>query len=213
MLAGGQEAWHPDPDIFYRDGAGPLLDMGPYYLTAIVALLGPVSRVAGLASTLVSERAIELGPRAGERFVAETPTHTTAVMELECGATATLVASFEAPRHYSSTVLILGTDGTLALPDPNMFEGQVRMRRGRGDWADVPYASRAAREVRGIGLHELCDAIAAGREPRASGALAHHVVDVARSILAAAAGGSTVAVASSSNRPEPFPVEQAAESR
>lgn len=206
MLAGGQAAWHPDPDIFYRDGAGPLLDMGPYYLSAIVALLGPVQRVAGLASTLVTERAIELGPRAGERFAAETPTHTAAVMELESGALATLVASFEAPNHYASTMLILGSDGTLELPDPNFFEGSVRMRQGRGDWADVPYASRGAREARGLGLHELTEAVAGGRAPRASGALAHHVVDVARSILAAAAGGSTAVVASSVERPDPFPV-------
>ena len=82
MLAGGQERWHPDPDIFFRDGAGPLLDMGPYYLTAIVSLLGPVRRVAGFASTLVEERTIEIGPRRGERFTAETPTHITSMLEL-----------------------------------------------------------------------------------------------------------------------------------
>ena len=122
MLAGGQESWHPDPDIFFKDGAGPLLDMGPYYVTAIVALLGPVVRVAGFASTRVAERAIEIGPRAGERFAAETPTHTTAIMELDSGVTATLVASFEAPRHYASTVHVLGSEGSLSLPDPNMFE-------------------------------------------------------------------------------------------
>jgi predicted dehydrogenase len=206
MLAGGQETWHPDPDTFYRDGAGPLLDMGPYYLTAIVALLGPVRRVGGLASTLVAERAIELGPRAGERFAAETPTHTTAILELESGATATLVASFEAPHHYASTLLVLGTEGTLSLPDPNMFEGQIRLRRGRDDWVDAPYTSHGAREARGIGLHDMAGGLADGRAPRASGELAHHVVDIGRSILAAAAAGTTIAVTSSASRPEPFPV-------
>src|SRR6185503_21191095 len=95
MLAGGQEAWHPDPDIFFRDGAGPLLDMGPYYLTAIVSLLGPVARVAGFASTRTRERTIQIGPRAGEHFAVATPSHTTAAMELENGVTANLVASFE----------------------------------------------------------------------------------------------------------------------
>ena len=151
MLAGGQESWHPDPDIFFKDGAGPLLDMGPYYVTAIVALLGPVVRVAGFASTRVAERAIEIGPRAGERFAAETPTHTTAIMELDAGVTATLVASFEAPRHYASTVHVLGSEGSLSLPDPNMFEGPVRMRVGHGDWTEVSYASRGAREARESG--------------------------------------------------------------
>ena len=79
MLVGGQETWHPNPDIFFADGAGPLLDMGPYYVSAIVALLGPVRRVAGFASTRTRERTIEIGPRAGERFAVETPTHTARV--------------------------------------------------------------------------------------------------------------------------------------
>ncbi|HET9288359.1 MAG TPA: Gfo/Idh/MocA family oxidoreductase [Gaiella sp.] len=209
MLAGGQEAWHPDPDIFFRDGAGPLLDMGPYYLTAIVSLLGPVARVAGLSSTLVHERTIEVGPRRGERFPAETPTHTTAAMELDGGVTATLIATFEAPHHYSSTFLVLGSEGTLSLPDPNSFGEPVRARHGRGDWHEVPYRSRGAREARGIGLHDLVGAISARREPRASGRLALHVIDVARSILRSAEAGETLAVASTVARPEPLPVEEA----
>lgn len=208
MLAGGQEAWHPDPDIFFRDGAGPLLDMGPYYLTAIVALLGPVVRVAGLSSTFVAERTIEIGPRRGERFVAETPTHTTAALELGSGATATLLATFEAPSHYSSTFLVLGSEGTLLLPDPNMFGETIRLRGGRGDWQVHPYRSRGAREARGIGLQDLVDAIAADREPRASGRLALHVIDVARSILAAADSGRTLEVGSTVERPDPLPVDE-----
>lgn len=207
MLAGGQETWHPDPDIFFRDGAGPLLDMGPYYLTAIVALLGPVRRVAGFASTRVEEHTIETGPRAGERFAAETPTHTTAIMELDSGATATLIASFEAPHHYASTMVVVGSDGSLSLPDPNMFGGLVRMRRGHGDWAEMPYASWGAREARGIGLQDLAEAIVCERAPRASGALAHHVTDVGRSILAAAASGVTIDVDSTAERPDALPGE------
>ena len=207
MLAGGQEAWHPDPDIFFRDGAGPLLDMGPYYIGALVALLGPVVRVAGLATTFVTERTIEVGPRIGERFGTDTPTHTTGLLELASGVSATLVATFEAPHHYSSTFLVLGSDGTLALPDPNMFGEPIRMRLGRGDWKTVPYRSRKAQEVRGIGLQDQVEAIAAGREPRASGRLALHVVDVARSILAAAEAGTVLPVTSSVGRPDALPVE------
>ena len=213
MLAGGQEAWHPDPDIFFRDGAGPLLDMGPYYLTAIVALLGPIVRVAGLSSTFVAERTIEIGPRRGERFAAETPTHTTAALELGCGATATLLATFEAPSHYSSTFLVLGSEGTLLLPDPNMFGETIRLRGGRGEWQVHPYRSRGAREVRGIGLQEMVDAIAHDREPRASGRLALHVIDVARSILAAAESGTTLPVGSTADRPDPLPVEKTVTAR
>ena len=151
MLAGGQEVWHPDPDIFYRDGAGPLLDMGPYYVTAIVSLLGPVRRVAGFASTFVEERTIKVGPRRGERFTAETPTHITSMLELQGAVTATLVATFEAPGHYASTMLVHGSDGELALPDPNGFAGPVRIRRGRGTWEGVPFTSRGAADARGLG--------------------------------------------------------------
>ena len=122
MLLGGQTTWHPNPDIFFADGAGPLLDMGPYYLTAIVTLLGAVERVAGFASTRTADREIEIGPRAGEHFTAETPTHTSAILQLESGATANLVASFEAPGQYVCDLVIHGTHGVLSLPDPNAFE-------------------------------------------------------------------------------------------
>ena len=127
-------------------------------------------------------------------------------MQLASGALATLVATFEAPGHYASSLLVLGSDGTLALPDPNAFEGSVRLRQGRGDWADVAYRSRGAREARGIGLQDLAEAIAAGRAPRASGALAHHVVDVGRSILAAAASGATWPIGTAGS--PAFPVEE-----
>jgi predicted dehydrogenase len=206
MLVGGQTTWHPNPDIFYADGAGPLLDMGPYYLTAIVSLLGPVRRAAGFASTRVDERTIEIGPRAGERFSAATPTHTAATLELESGVTANLVASFEAVDQYVCELEIYGTEGILALPDPNAFEGSLRLRQRRDDWHEVPYASRGERDARGIGLHDLVEAIAENRPQRASGRLAHHVVDVARTILAAAAEGRTLEVGTTVERPAAMPV-------
>jgi predicted dehydrogenase len=204
MLVGSQTTWHPNPDIFFADGAGPLLDMGPYYLTAIVALLGPVRRVAGFASTRVLERTIEIGPRAGERFTAETPTHTAAVLELVSGVTANLVASFEASGQYVCELEIHGTQGVLALPDPNAFDGPLRMRRGRGDWEDVPFASRGAQEARGLGLHDLVEAAAEARPHRASGQLAHHVVDVARTVLDAAVEERTLEVTTGVERPAPM---------
>jgi predicted dehydrogenase len=206
MLVGGQATWHPNPDIFFADGAGPLLDMGPYYLTAIVALLGPVSRVAGFASTRISEREIEIGPRAGERFTAETPTHTSALLELAGGVTANLVASFEAPGQYVCDLVVHGTHGVLSLPDPNAFEGPVRLRDGRQGWSEIAYETRGDRDGRGIGLHDLAEAVAQGRPHRASGQLACHVVDVARTILAAADKGKTLAVSTTVERPPAMPV-------
>jgi predicted dehydrogenase len=194
MLSGGQERWHPDPDTFFMNGAGPLLDMGPYYLTAIVALLGDVRGVAGFGSTIVSERRIEIGPRAGERFTTETPTHTAALLQLAGGRTATLVATFEAPGHYASTLLVHGAEGELALPDPNQFGGTVRIRRSRGDWEDVPYTSAGPRDARGLGLHDLVQGINSGLPHGASAELAAHVVDVATSILEACERGSVVPI-------------------
>jgi len=206
MLSGGQETWHPDPDIFFRDGAGPLLDMGPYYVTAIVSLLGPVRRVAGFASTFVLERTIEIGPRRGERFVAETPTHISSMLELSSGATAMLVATFESPGHYASTMLVHGSEGELALPDPNTFDGPMQIRRRRGEWETVSYATRGKADARGLGLQDMVEAIAEERPHRTSAALATHVVDVARSILDSCDTGSAVVIGTTTARPEAAPV-------
>jgi predicted dehydrogenase len=206
MLVGGQETWHPNPDIFYTDGAGPLFDMGPYYLTAIVTLLGPIQRVAGFAAMRPFERTIEIGPRRGEQFTATTPTHTSATMQLADGMTANLVASFEARDQYICDVAIYGTEGVLLLPDPNAFGGSVRLKRGRGGWEDVPYASRGGADARGIGLHDMVESIAAGQPHRASGELGAHIVDVARSILQSAGEGQIVEISSTVDQPEPLPV-------
>jgi predicted dehydrogenase len=205
MLVGGQETWHPNPDIFFADGAGPLLDMGPYYLTAIVALLGPIRRVAGFASTRTLERTIEIGPRTGARFTAGTPTHASAVMELESGVTANLVASFEAAGQYICDLEIHGTKGVLALPDPNAFEGPVRVKCGRGEWQEAPFTPGAGRDARGIGLHDLVESIARGAPHRAAAVLGLHVVEVARAILRSAEQGTAVAIDSRPDQPAPLP--------
>ena len=207
VLVGGQESWHPNPDIFFADGAGPMLDMGPYYLTAIVSLLGPVARVAGFASTRTSERTIEIGPRAGEQFAVATPSHTAAAMQLESGVTANLVASFETKGQYVCDLEVHGTEGVLAFPDPNGFEGPLRMRRGREGWHEVPFVARGKRDARGIGLHELVEAIAVARPERASGSLGLHVVEVARGILIAAAESRIVEIDSRASQPDAMPVE------
>jgi predicted dehydrogenase len=207
VLVGGQETWHPNPDIFFADGAGPLLDMGPYYLTAIVSLLGPVARVAGFASTRTRERTIQIGPRTGEQFSVTTPSHTTAAMELESGVTANLVASFETNGQYVCDLELHGTEGVISFPDPNSFDGPLRMRRGREGWQDVPFVARGDRDSRGIGLHELVEAIAADRPERASGSLGLHVVDVARGILTSAAENRIVEIDSRASQPEAMPVE------
>jgi predicted dehydrogenase len=209
MLTGGIAAWHPNPGIFYSAGAGPLLDIGPYYFTAIAALIGPVRRVVGFATTRVTERAIEIGPRSGERFAVTVPSHTAATLELADGVLASMIMSFETEDALVTDLTIHGTHGVLALPDPNTFSDSVRLRQGRGEWVDVPVESRGARDARGIGLHDFAEAIVEGRPHRASGALGSHVVEIACAVLDAAASGAPVTLRSDVGRPAPMPSEMA----
>jgi predicted dehydrogenase len=205
MLGSGPESWHPDPAFFYRAGGGPLLDMGPYYLTVLVALLGPVVRVSAGARRTFDVRRVTGGPRVGDVLPVEVPTHVAAVLEHEPGAMTTLVTSFDCWEGVSS-VELWGTDGTLLLPDPNGYEGVVR-RRGRelnGKWEATGRRREPYR--RGLGVIETARAIRVGETPRVSGALAFHVVDVLLSILDAAEAGTVVHVSSRCERPAPLVV-------
>ncbi len=186
MLVGGPDSWHPNADFFYRAGGGPLLDIAPYYLTAIVALLGPIASVAGFAATPTPERTLGTGPRAGETVAVEVPTHAVTALRLASGALATLTVSFEARGQYVSGLQVFGTDATLVLPDANAFGGTVAVRRGTGDAQPVAYESRGAQEVRGIGLHDLVESMRAGRPHQASGELALHVLSAAEAVARSA---------------------------
>jgi predicted dehydrogenase len=194
ILVGGPDTWHPNADFFYRAGGGPMLDLGPYYLTAIVALLGPYAEASGFTSTLTPRRTLGVGPRAGEEFTVDVPTHVASVLRLESGAIATLTVSFEARGQYVSGLVVHGSEGSLELPDANAFGGDVRVRNGNGEWTTVPYLSRGAQETRGIGLHEMLETIRDGRPHRASDALGLHVLDAAAAVLASASDGRAVPV-------------------
>jgi predicted dehydrogenase len=172
-----------------------MLDMAPYYLTAIASLLGPFAAATGFTSTPTPERTLRVGPRAGERFLSDVPTHAAALLRLDSGAVATLVASFEAHDQYISELVLHGTEGMLVLPDANAFGGDVRVRRGGGDWRTVRYDAPQARETRGLGLDEMIVAMRTGRPHRASGSLALHVLETAEAVLAAAASGRTIELA------------------
>ena len=175
--------------MFYRAGGGPLLDLAPYYLTAIVSLLGPIARVAGFAETPTPQRTLGAGPRAGEVISVDVPTHSATVLELERGALVTLTVSFEASGQYLSGLVVYGTTGSLVLPDANAFGGDVILRRGREDGERVAYDSRGPQETRGLGVDELVESLRTGRPHRASAALALHVLEAAE---AAELGGGDV---------------------
>jgi predicted dehydrogenase len=194
FLVGGAETWHPDADAFFRPGAGPMLDIGPYYLTALISLLGPFAEATGFVSMPTEERTIAVGPRTGESFRVEVPTHVVGLLRMESGASVSFTVGFESRGQYESSLVVHGTDGSLELPDANAFGGDVRIRRAGGEWESVPYATLGARETRGLGLHDMALALQEGREHRASGALALHVLDTAAAVLAGAEEGRTVAV-------------------
>jgi predicted dehydrogenase len=201
MTTAGHERWHPDPEFYYRPGGGPLLDMGPYYLSALVHLLGPVVRVTGAASRPRAEREIGSGPRAGERFPVEVDTHVTGILEHAGGALSTLVMSFDIHAARLPRIEVHGTEGSLSVPDPNGFEGPVAVHRGSG-WEAVPASAGYPGGGRGTGLADLADALAEGRPHRASAELAHHVLDVMLTLLDAAHSGRCLTVASTCDRPE-----------
>jgi predicted dehydrogenase len=196
MLTGGPERWHPNADIFYRAGGGPLLDIGPYYLTAMVSLLGPIVATSGFAATPTVERELRVGPRAGERFATEVPTHAAAALRFVSGALATITVSFEAPGRYESGMVVHGTERSLLLPDANAFGGDVKIRSAGSDWEPVAHDPRADIERRGIGLHDLVEAVNEGRPNRASGELALHVLEATNAVLRSAEDGITVGVSS-----------------
>jgi predicted dehydrogenase len=200
----GPESWHPNPDFLYALGAGPLFDMGPYYLTTLVHALGSASRVHATASTARDVRTIASGPRAGQEFPVEVPTHHSALIEFAGGASAQSTFSFQHARPRAGFVEINGTEGTLSLPDPNNFDGQTTLwRSGRGD-PEIIEAEGAA-FGRGTGVVELARAIRAGVPERASGRLAAHVLDIMLGIRDSAASGMPVEIGSEAPATAPLP--------
>ncbi|MEI6073031.1 MAG: Gfo/Idh/MocA family oxidoreductase [Verrucomicrobiae bacterium] len=206
MMSPGIEGWHPNPEFFYKKGAGPLFDMGPYYLTALTTLLGPVRRVSGAARISFPEREIKSQPLAGKMIRVETPTHIAGLLEFESGPLVTLVTSFDVQAHSMPNIEIYGSEGTLSVPDPNTFGGPVRIRRqGESEWTEIPLEFGYADNSRGLGVSDLIAAEQNGHEHRANAQTAYHVLDIMHSILDASESGQRVELASSMTRPMPMP--------
>ncbi|MDG4810862.1 Gfo/Idh/MocA family oxidoreductase [Micromonospora sp. WMMD1120] len=208
MVTPGHERWHPDPDFYYAPGGGPLLDMGPYYISALIHLLGPVRAVHGAASRLRAERVIGSGPRTGEPVAVRVDTHVTGVLEHADGALSTLTTSFDGVATTAAPIEVHGEAGTLAVPDPNYFDGAVRLfPLGGGDWQVLDPLAGYAGASRGIGL---IDAVRAdGRPPRAGGDVALHVLDVMSTLLRSAGEGRRIEVTTTAERPPPVPLTPA----
>ncbi|MET8087273.1 Gfo/Idh/MocA family oxidoreductase [Micromonospora sp. NPDC005237] len=206
MVTPGHERWHPHPDFYYAPGGGPLLDMGPYYISALVHLLGPVRAVVGAASRLRAERVIGSGPRNGQRVPAEVDTHVTGVLEHANGALSTITTSFDGVATTAAPIEVHGETGTLAVPDPNMFDGDVRVfPLGGTEWRVLEPLAGYVEGSRGIGLIDLVTADGQ-RPPRASGDVALHVLETMTSLLVSAAGGRRIELTTVAQRPAPVPL-------
>ncbi|HUQ78286.1 MAG TPA: Gfo/Idh/MocA family oxidoreductase [Patescibacteria group bacterium] len=199
----GPDAWHPNPAFLFQAGAGPLFDLGPYYLTALVQILGPVGSVAAVASTAHGRRTIGSGPRAGETFEVTAATHVGALVSFVGGASAQVLFSFDSalPRILFE---LAGRDGTMILPDPNGFDGEVGVRRS-GAASTETAARTTARSSRGTGVLDMARAIREGRPHRASGELAYHVLDALLAIGESAESGTFVPVHSRAPVVDPLP--------
>lgn len=222
VMSHGMEAWHPNPDFFFQSGGGPILDLGPYYVSNLVQLIGPVKAVTAMASTSFKTRTIANGPRDGETIPVETPTNIHAVLEFQSGALITLGASWDVWANRHENMELYGSKGSLYVPDPNFFSGEVYVVGQDGEQVEVPSRDHPYSVInsedsngnpranyRGAGLADLATAITEGRDHRCSLELATHVVEVLTAILDSAQSRSWVEMTTSCARPEPLDPVQA----
>ena len=205
MPSHGPEAWHPDPEFFYKTGAGPLFDMGPYYLTALITLLGPIERVSASARISFPERLITSQPHSGKQIQVETPTHVVGLLEFVSGAIGTLLTSFDIWAANLPRIEVYGSAGSLSVPDPNIFGGRVQLWQPEVKWQDVALTHPHTENLRGLGLADMAEAVQSGHPHRASGDLGFHVLDTMHGILEAARDGRRVQLDSQVARPEAMP--------
>ena len=214
-MSRGMEAWHPNPDFFFQPGGGPVLDLGPYYVTNLVQLIGPVKSVSAMASASFKTRTIGIGPREGETVPVDTPTNIHALLEFHNGALITLGASWDVCAHRHENLELYGSDGSLYIPDPNFFGGEVLLAKLVGDPTEItprnhPFSVPNAKDGQGsdranyrcAGLADMAAGIAADRPHRCSLELATHVVEVMTAILQSAESRQWVDMVTTCDRPE-----------
>jgi predicted dehydrogenase len=207
MLCHGHESWHPDPAFYYKKGAGPMFDMGPYYLTALINLLGPVQSVAGAARITFPTRRITSEPKYGEIVDVEVPTHISGILNFESGAIGTLTTSFDVWTSEQAAITLYGSRGTLRVPDPNNFDGPIELlRAGERTWEGVPVVYGYRENSRGLGVYDACRALLVGETPRANCAQTFHVLDLMCAFHESASEGKNVSLASGFERQPPLPL-------
>jgi predicted dehydrogenase len=210
MMGRGHESWHPSPEFYYEAGGGPMFDMGPYYLTALLNLFGPVKRISGMASIAIPQRTITSEPKKGKKITVETPDHIVGLMEFENGAMGTIIQSFaviEGGYTGSHPIIVNGTEGALLVPDPNGFDGIVKLKKlGEKEAVDVPHRFVTG-YGRSVGLADMAVALRSGRKHRANGEQAFAVLDLMQGFLDSSTTGKMLSPTSKYERPAPMPAE------
>ncbi len=202
----GHEYWHPDPAFYYDVGGGPMLDMGPYYITALVNLLGPVKAVQAMSARPLKRRPVRSAPRQGQMMPVRVDTHVTGTLQFVSGAIVAVTLSFDVPRHTHGPIELYGSEGAMVVPDPNMFGGPVQIAGPRAEtWDDVPIKlPYADANYRSLGVADMAHAILSGRPHRASGALALHALEVMEAFATASRSGGIVRIGTRVERPAPL---------
>ncbi|HTR12312.1 MAG TPA: Gfo/Idh/MocA family oxidoreductase [Roseiarcus sp.] len=206
FMCPGHERWHPNPGFYYLKGGGPMLDMGPYYLTDLVNLLGPIASVSGLATRMRSERFITSEPLNGARIPVEVATHVTGALLFANGAAVSMTMSFDVPRHKHVPIELYGETGSLIVPDPNYFGGTIEFASASEEWREIP-VSRAYADgnYRILGLADMATAIRMKRKHRASEQLAFHVLEAMEAFQLSSDSGNAVTISTRPERPAPLP--------
>lgn len=204
MCGHGHESWHPNPAFYYDIGGGPMLDMGPYYITALVNILGPAKRVAGITTKAFEERIATSAAVAGLHIPVKVSTHLTGVIEFMNGALVTLIMSFDMWKHALPCIELYGTEGSIKVPDPNGFGGRVAVSAAKADWQEVPLAF--PQNARMIGVIDMVQAIRSGRKHRVNGDLAYHVLEIMTAFDKSSQSGTHTEIQTVIEQPAPFPI-------
>lgn len=204
MCCHGHESWHPDPEFYYKVGGGPLFDMGPYYLGALVNLIGPVHSVVAMGAPSFPTRTITSAKKYGQVVDVEVNTHISSSLQFDSGAIATMIMSFDVWKHTLPCIEIHGTQGSLSVPDPNGFGGDVKVCRARAEWSSVPHAF--PENARGMGVIDMAAGIRLRRPHRASGELGYHILDIMTAIEDSSRKKRAIEIESTCEQPAALPM-------
>lgn len=207
MMGHGHESWHPDPGFYYDFGGGPMFDMGPYYLTALVSMLGPVKKVAGATKITFPTRTITSQPLNGTVIDVKVPTYVNGTLTFDSGAIGTIITTFDVWDSHLPNIEIYGSEGSLRVPDPNTFGGPILLKKpGMEKWEQIEIDFIYQENSRGIGVSDMAQSIITKRKHRAHGDMAYHVLDIMCSIHDSSDSDKIISLDSKFERPALFPL-------